>query len=107
MPSQEEFDTLNDILFNPKDYRNAFRENAESGEEPEIFEILKMDIVKYALENESFKEYLRTSLGFPQEKSPEISKRSSSPIKSVTRFSPRIRSSKVTSLRGSSRPTLD
>ena len=102
MPSQEEFNDLYDVLFSPKDYRKAFKDNAEEGEEPEIFEILKEEIVQYAKNNDNFRDFLVSKLGLK----PMESSRPTESTKSTSRFSPRIRSAAQHSFR-SSRPTFD
>lgn len=104
MATKSEIEELQSLLFNPKEYRVAFKFNAEDGEEGEIFEVLRDDIVKYAKSAPSFKEYLIKNLVGV----------SVSPVASVVRgsvpshsFTPRLRNTSVFSPRSSSRPTVD
>lgn len=95
---QEQIEGLEEILFKPSSYREAYRSNTEDGDEPEIFEVLRSEIVEYAMSNLNFKDYLLTRL------SPKATSKSpSTSIRSPAIFSPRVLS---THIRGSSRPTL-
>lgn len=107
MPSNEEtrikelkaeIEELNDILLDPKLYREAFQASMEGHGENEIFKILKHQIVEYAQENSKFKEFLREEL-FPEP-------RSSIGTRSITR-STTLRNPAIFSPRTSSRPILD
>lgn len=100
MPSQEDYESLEDLLFKPKDYREAFKNNAEGTEEGEIFEIFRKDILKYAKETPSFRDFLIKNLS--DTPSTIVVKRPPTQT-----FSPRIRSSVMFSPRSSSRPTID
>jgi hypothetical protein len=104
---------LEDILFEPGAYRDAYKDNTGN----DIFEVLKTQIVSFAKETPSFKEFLISSLDLSSKRSPDReSKRSpvrSSPVRSSTRAravgsiikSPAIFTPK--SSRGRSRPVLE
>ena len=99
MPSQSEIEALQDLLFDPKQYRVAFQENAEGTEEGEIFEILREQILRYAKSTPEFKDFLINNL---------TETTSSGSRKPQTHsFSPRMRTSMMFSPRSSSRPTVD
>ena len=95
-------EALEDLMFAPKEYRDAFKANAEGSEEGEIFEVLFTDIVDYAKKSSSFKSRIMLELELHEE-SPATKTSRSGPRHS---FSPRIRSSVMYAPR-SSRPLVD
>lgn len=100
---------LENILFNPSQYREAFALNSEE----DLFEILKDELVEYCRKKPEYKKFLMKSLDLTVKPpvtravSPGRTGNSSAPKVSVVSpaiFSPRR--STASYLRGSSRPML-
>ena len=101
---------LENLLFNPSQYREAFALNSDK----DLFEIIKEELVDYVKKTPEFKKFLMKSLDLTSSKSgasragvsPPRS-RAAMPVVSVVSpaiFSPRR--STNTYMRGSSRPVL-
>lgn len=99
---------LENILFNPSQYREAFALNSDE----DLFEILKDELVEYCRKKPEYKKFLMKSLDLTVKPttravSPVRTGNSSAPKVSVVSpaiFSPRR--STASYLRGSSRPML-
>lgn len=111
MPSCSECSSLNetvqgltDLMFNPSEYRRAYRENMEDDPKssPEIFEVLYKELVEYSKSNPEFKKKLLKSLG-----DCPIGRATSPPRASTQSFSPRLRSTMIYTPRTSSRPVVN
>lgn len=105
--SAEQIEGLSNLLFNPSEYRSAYRENMEDEDKAkaEIFEVLKKEIVEYAKTTPAFKKYLTTHLDDTKTLSRERSMSRARPASQS--YTPRIKTNMIYNPRSSSRPTLD